>query len=151
MRLCGLRIVARSHSGSGVLPMSELSSAMSRRTILAGLAAAPALGAALSPAAAQVPSQTQLEAQAQVQAALKDATGTKLVLLGTGAGPVPGRTRRMTSHVLWSEGAAHVVDCGLGVTDQFARTGIPFSALRSIFITHHHADHNVEYGPLLLI
>ena len=87
----------------------------------------------------------------QVQAALKNAKGTKLVLLGTGGGPVPGRTRRMTSHVMLSNGAAYVLDCGLGVTDQFARTGIPFPALRSIFITHHHPDHNIEYGPLLVI
>jgi ribonuclease BN (tRNA processing enzyme) len=50
-----------------------------------------------------------------------------------------------------SNGAAYVLDCGLGVTDQFARTGIHFSALRSIFITHHHPDHNIEYGPLLVI
>ena len=57
----------------------------------------------------------------------------------------------MTSHVMLSNGAAYVLDCGLGVTDQFARTGIPFPALRSIFITHHHPDHNIEYGPLLVI
>jgi ribonuclease BN (tRNA processing enzyme) len=57
----------------------------------------------------------------------------------------------MTSHVMLSNGAAYVLDCGLSVTDQFARTGIPFPALRSIFITHHHADHNIEYGPLLVI
>jgi len=57
----------------------------------------------------------------------------------------------MTSHVMLSNGAAYVLDCGLGVTNQFARTGIPFNALRSIFITHHHADHNVEYGPLLVV
>ena len=57
----------------------------------------------------------------------------------------------MTSHVMLSNGAAYVLDCGLGVTDQFARTGIPFGALRSIFITHHHPDHNIEYGPLLVI
>jgi ribonuclease BN (tRNA processing enzyme) len=44
-----------------------------------------------------------------------------------------------------------VLDCGLGVTNQFARTGIPFTAVRSIFITHHHPDHNIEYGPLLLV
>lgn len=44
-----------------------------------------------------------------------------------------------------------MLDCGLGVTDRFAQTGIPFSALRSIFITHHHADHNIEYGPLLVV
>jgi ribonuclease BN (tRNA processing enzyme) len=73
------------------------------------------------------------------------------VLLGTGGGPVPGRTRQMTSHVMLSNGAAYVLDCGLGVTDQFARAGVPFGALRSIFITHHHPDHNIEYGPLLVI
>ncbi|HEY2135241.1 MAG TPA: MBL fold metallo-hydrolase, partial [Xanthobacteraceae bacterium] len=81
----------------------------------------------------------------------KDAKGTKLVLLGTAAGPVPGRSRQMTSHVMLSNGAAYVVDCGMGVTDQYARTGIPFGALKSIFITHHHADHNIEYGQLLIV
>jgi ribonuclease BN (tRNA processing enzyme) len=44
-----------------------------------------------------------------------------------------------------------VLDCGLGVTRQFARTGIPFRALKAIFITHHHPDHNIEYGPLLVL
>ena len=125
-------------------------SAFSRRTLLAGLAAAPTAVAA--PGAAQTPgAKTAAE---QVQAALKDAKGTKLVLLGTGAGPGgqgPERTRKMTSHVMLSNGAAYVLDCGLSVTDQYARTGIPFSALRSIFITHHHADHNIEYGPLLVV
>jgi len=90
----------------------------------------------------------------EVQAALKNAKGTKLVILGTGGGPnapVPGRTRHMTSHLMVSNAAAYVLDCGLGVTSQFARTGIPFTAVRSIFITHHHPDHNIEYGPFLLI
>jgi hypothetical protein len=77
------------------------------------------------------------DAARQAQAALKDAKGTKLVLLGTGAGPGPGRTRKMTSHIMLSNGAAYVLDCGLGVTDRIAETGIPFRALRSIFITHH--------------
>ena len=57
----------------------------------------------------------------------------------------------MTSHVMLSNGAAYVLDCGMGVTNQYARTGIPFHALKSIFITHHHADHNIEYGPLLIV
>jgi ribonuclease BN (tRNA processing enzyme) len=57
----------------------------------------------------------------------------------------------MTSHVMLSNDRAYVLDCGLGVTNQFARAGIPFAAVRSIFITHHHPDHNVEYGPFLLI
>ena len=57
----------------------------------------------------------------------------------------------MASNLMVHNEAAYVLDCGLGVTDQYARTGIPFSALRSIFITHHHPDHNIEYGPLLVI
>ena len=128
--------------------MTHTSNKLSRRTLLAGLSAAPALATA-APAGAQTAS--VLTAAQQAQAALKDAKGTKLVLLGTAAGPVPGRTRQMTSHVMLSNGAAYVLDCGLGVTDQYARTGIPFSAMKSIFITHHHADHNIEYGPLLVV
>ena len=90
----------------------------------------------------------------EVQAALKNRGGTKLVMLGTGAGPnptTPGRTRKMTSHVMVNNSAAYVLDCGLGVTNQFAITGVPFTAVRSIFITHHHPDHNIEYGPFLLL
>jgi len=121
----------------------------SRRGLLAGLAATPALAALPAPSAAETACAGN--PAEQVQAELKDAKGTKLVLLGTGGGPGPGRTRRMTSHVMLSNGAAYVLDCGLGVTDQLARTGIPFGAVRSIFITHHHPDHNVEYGPLLVI
>ena len=112
------------------------------------MAAAPALGAA-GPATAQTPA--SLTVAEAAQAALKTATGTKLVILGSAAGPVPGRSREMTSHVMLSNGAAYILDCGMGVTNQFARTGIPFGALRSIFITHHHADHNIEYGPLLVV
>ncbi|HZQ12905.1 MAG TPA: MBL fold metallo-hydrolase [Pseudolabrys sp.] len=121
---------------------------LSRRKVLAGLAAAPMVAASVEPGSAQAVGRWTPQ---QAQAALKDAKGTKLVLLGTAAGPVPGRTRQMTSHVMLSNGAAYVLDCGLGVTDQYARTGIPFSALNSIFITHHHADHNIEYGPLLIV
>jgi ribonuclease BN (tRNA processing enzyme) len=125
---------------------------VSRRTLLAGLAAAPALTDAARSTAGQTSARHTPEQQAQ--AALEAATGTKLVLLGTHGGPSPTRpgvSRHMTSHVMLSNGAAYVLDCGLGVTNQYARTGISFPALKSIFITHHHPDHNVEYGPLLII
>jgi ribonuclease BN (tRNA processing enzyme) len=29
--------------------------------------------------------------------------------------------------------------------------GFQFHALKSIFITHHHADHNIEYRPRLIV
>ena len=66
----------------------------SRRNFIASLAAAPALGATAAPAFAQ---RAVASAAAQVQAALKDAKGTKLIILGTGPGAVPGQSRRMTS------------------------------------------------------
>ena len=117
---------------------------LSRRNLLTGLLAAPALAATVQPGTAQADGPRWTPQQAK--AALKDAKGTKLVLLGTAGGPGAGRSREMTSHVMLSNGTAYVLDCGMGVTDQFARTGIPFHALKSIFITHHHADHNIEYG-----
>jgi phosphoribosyl 1,2-cyclic phosphodiesterase len=110
--------------------------------LLAGFAAALALTATVEPGAAQTTGNSTTAQQAQ--SALKEAKGTKLVMLGTAAGPLPGRSRKMPSHLMLSNGAAYVLDCGLGVTDRFAETGVAFSALRSIFITHHHFDHNVE-------
>jgi ribonuclease BN (tRNA processing enzyme) len=56
----------------------------------------------------------------------------------------------MTSHLILHDGAAYILDCGLGVTNQFARTGVPFTAMRGIFITHLHPDHVIEYGPFLV-
>jgi ribonuclease BN (tRNA processing enzyme) len=128
------------------MSMIDTSRKLSRRSLLAGMVAAPALASAA--VAAERPAVKSVE---EAQATLKNARGTKLALLGTGGGPVPGRSRLMTSHVMLSHGAAYVLDCGMGVTDQYARAGISFSALKSIFITHHHADHNIEYGPLLIV
>lgn len=121
-----------------------------RRAFLAGLAAAPALALPQDrPPDWWLPDLQREEAA--VKAQLKSATGTRLVLLGTGGGPSPGHIRHNSSNVIVHRGAAYVVDCGLGVTSQFARTGLPFGSVRSIFITHHHPDHNIEYGPFLVI
>jgi ribonuclease BN (tRNA processing enzyme) len=123
---------------------------VSRRNLLAASAAVPTL-AAVTAAPVMAWAEDIDAAATRVKAVLKDAKGTKLVLLGTGSGPIPGLPRRMTSNLMVHSGAAYVLDCGLGVTNEYARTGVPFSALRSVFITHHHPDHNIEYGPLLII
>ena len=129
--------------------MQNATHSVSRRILLTGIAAAPALTVATSPTIARA---EDIDAAAtRAKAALKDATSTKLVLLGTGSGPIPGLPRRMVSNLMVHNGAAYVLDCGLGATNEYARIGITFSALRSIFITHHHPDHNIEYGPLLII
>lgn len=123
---------------------------VTRRTFLAGLAASPAL--ALPPAQSPTWWLPDLRREeARVRAELKRAKGTKLVLLGTHGGPSPGHIRHNSANVIVHKGAAYVLDCGLGVTNQFARTGLKFGSVRSIFITHHHPDHNIEYGPFLVI
>ncbi len=74
----------------------------------------------------------------------------KVVLLGTKGGP------RMEKGLSWStcsvievEGHPYIVDCGLGVTRQFVEAGYSLSQVDNIFITHHHSDHNLEFGPLV--
>jgi ribonuclease BN (tRNA processing enzyme) len=76
--------------------------------------------------------------------------GTRLILLGTGGGPRPRKTRVPGSQVILVNEAAYVFDCGVGVATQLARADVRLSSLRHVFITHHHSDHNAEYGPLLL-
>jgi len=121
---------------------------VSRRALVATLAATSALTFTTANAA---PADDAAAEEALAREALRQGDETRLVLLGTGAGPIAGAPRLMTSHVMLHNGAAYVVDCGLGVTRQFARTGIPFRAIRAVFITHHHPDHNLEYGPFLVM
>lgn len=76
---------------------------------------------------------------------------TRLILLGTGGGPRPRKNSFATSQVIIVNNVAYVVDCGNGVAIQLARAEVPLSALRHVFITHHHSDHNADYGNLLLL
>lgn len=78
-------------------------------------------------------------------------TGTKLILLGTAGGPRPRTTRATTSQVITVNGASYVVDCGNGVARQMVLANVPLNSIRSVLITHHHSDHNADYGTLLLL
>jgi ribonuclease BN (tRNA processing enzyme) len=74
-----------------------------------------------------------------------------LILLGTAGGPRPKADRAATSQVLLAADRAYVVDCGEGVPRQLVSAGVRLDALEKIFITHHHSDHNADYGNLLLL
>jgi ribonuclease BN (tRNA processing enzyme) len=79
----------------------------------------------------------------------KPKAGTKLILLGTGGGPRPRKQSSAAAQVIVVNRVAYVVDCGDGVARQLAFAGVPLTTLRHIFITHHHSDHNADYGNLL--
>src|SRR6266850_5086740 len=75
---------------------------------------------------------------------------TRLVLLGTGGGPrVIPNGRAKSANLIVANGVPYVVDCGSGVSQQFVRAGVPLNTLRYVFITHHHSDHNLDYGNLI--
>jgi ribonuclease BN (tRNA processing enzyme) len=76
-------------------------------------------------------------------------SGTRLILLGNGGGPRPNKMRSQSSWVVMVNEVPYVVDCGGGVSRQMAFANLPLKSLRYIFITHHHSDHNLEYGSLM--
>jgi ribonuclease BN (tRNA processing enzyme) len=59
--------------------------------------------------------------------------------------------RSAPAQVVVVNGAAYVVDCGDGVARQLVLAGVPLAALRHVFVTHQHSDHNADYGNLLLL
>jgi ribonuclease BN (tRNA processing enzyme) len=75
---------------------------------------------------------------------------TRIILLGTKGGPTVGNIGRTNSAtVILINDVPYLIDCGYGVSRQLIAAGINLNRLRHIFITHHHSDHNLEYGPLL--
>lgn len=78
------------------------------------------------------------------------ATRTRLVLLGTGGGPrVTPKGRAKPATLIVANGVPYVVDFGEGVALQLVRAGVALDRLRYLFITHHHSDHNLDYGNLV--
>lgn len=75
----------------------------------------------------------------------------RLILLGSGGGPTPKKSVSAAAQVILVNDSAYVVDCGDGVARQLVLADVPLKSLRHIFITHHHSDHNADYGNLLLL
>ena len=101
-----------------------------RREFVCSLAAAAVGGVAFGAKAEQKPS-------------------TRLILLGTKGGPRLSTAARNCSVLLVIRGVPYVVDCGYGTSQQLLAAGVPVESVRYLFITHHHSDHNLDYGPLL--
>jgi len=75
---------------------------------------------------------------------------TRLILLGTKGGPRVGEAGRSNpSTLILINDVPYLVDCGYGTTKQLLNANVAVNRLRYLFITHHHSDHNLEFGPLL--
>lgn len=111
---------------------------ISRRAMLGGLGLAAAMGAGGAPVA-----------RAMAASPAAAAKGTKLYLLGTGGGPVLGGERAMAASAIVVDGAAYLIDCGYGACERISRAGLSVASIGSVFITHNHADHMLDYGSFL--
>ncbi len=76
---------------------------------------------------------------------------SRLILLGTGGGPTPKAHRSAPAQAVVVGDAVYIVDCGNGVGRQMVIAGLSLDALAAVFITHHHSDHNADFGNLLLL
>ena len=83
----------------------------------------------------------------------------RLILLGTAGASNPKATRAGYANALVVGDTAYLVDCGEGVHRQAWRSGISMhpdrrprdgSTVRSIFFTHLHSDHVIDFANLLL-
>jgi ribonuclease BN (tRNA processing enzyme) len=73
---------------------------------------------------------------------------TRIVFLGTKGGPRVGIGAANPANLLVVNDTPFVIDCGMGVSRQLVTAGVPSPSVKYIFISHHHSDHNLEYGNL---
>jgi ribonuclease BN (tRNA processing enzyme) len=76
---------------------------------------------------------------------------SRLILLGTAGGPTPKPNRAAPAQVIVVNGASYVIDCGNGVARQMILAKLKLASIRNVFLTHHHSDHDADYGNLLLL
>jgi ribonuclease BN (tRNA processing enzyme) len=77
--------------------------------------------------------------------------GTRLITLGTSAGPPPRSHRAQSSNLLTVNGTHYIIDAGDGVARRVAKAGVNVREIGTIFITHHHDDHTAGLGTLLSV
>ncbi len=74
---------------------------------------------------------------------------TRIVFLGTKGGPRVGLAPSNPANLVMVNDTPFVIDCGMGVSHQLVSAGVPVDTVKYIFISHHHSDHNLEYGNLV--
>jgi ribonuclease BN (tRNA processing enzyme) len=76
---------------------------------------------------------------------------TRLITLGTAAGPSLRPDRAQSSNLLTVNGTHYVVDAGDSAARRVAEAGVDVREIGTIFITHHHADHTAGLGTLMFL
>jgi len=89
------------------------------------------------------------ESMAQSRGEPSPTAVTRLITLGTAAGPSTRPDRAQSSNLLTVNGTHYVVDAGDGTARRLAEAGIDLREIGTIFVTHHHDDHTAGLGTLM--
>jgi ribonuclease BN (tRNA processing enzyme) len=74
---------------------------------------------------------------------------TRLILLGTGAGPIMRKDRSQPASLLIVRGKPYLIDSGDGVVRQLTLANYHAADLHQVFLTHLHYDHTAGLGYLV--
>ena len=74
----------------------------------------------------------------------------RVILLGTGAGPLPNAQRFGISTLVIAGTEKLMFDCGRAATIRMSQLGIQLSGIMKLFITHLHSDHVIGIPDLYL-
>ena len=74
----------------------------------------------------------------------------KVVLLGSGVGPLVNLSQYGASILVEAGGQRFLFDCGRGATMRLTQAGVPISAITRVFLTHLHSDHVLQLPDLML-
>lgn len=75
--------------------------------------------------------------------------GLEIVFLGTAGGPPLRLDRSEPSTLLMVDGRQYLLDCGIGTMRRMIEGGIKSEQVRTIFLTHLHADHALGLADLM--
>ena len=85
---------------------------------------------------------------AVVQSASADSL--KVVLLGSGVGPLVNLQQFGASTLIEAGSERFLFDCGRGATIRLTQVGVPIGSISRLFLTHLHSDHVIQIPDLLL-
>ncbi|CAL9444957.1 MBL fold metallo-hydrolase [Streptomyces sp. enrichment culture] len=123
----------------------------SRRAALGVLAAATAASWSACTTGVASAKSTSATAPSEPTSLSGDAgrSRTRLLLLGTAAGPTFTPGRAGIGSVLVVGDRTYIVDAGLGTARRFGQAGLQAASLAGMFITHLHSDHLFDLFNLL--
>jgi len=90
---------------------------------------------------------TPAAAQRAVAAGANDRA--QILFLGTSGGPLLHPDRSKPSTLLIVDGREYLFDCGIGSMERMLAAGIDSTAVKTIFLTHLHSDHDLGLAEVM--